>query len=336
MSQMNAYHDLIAKIYNEGVDIKNKRTGEVCRTIVGATLRFDLTKGFPVLTTRKSPVRSGVGELLGFFRGYTNAQDFASMGCKFWFGNANETKSWLDNPFRKGQDDLGDIYSKIWTDKEVFKTLVTSDPMFDAKEKHLTDNGYVLVDSFYSTNVDVFGKYETQYLYKRNINQLEEVVRKILRDPSDRRIIIDGWDQSYEHTQSLPVCHMTYQFIPNSQDNTLSVVMTMRSADVWLGVPNNVVTTSLMLSIVARLTGYTPREVVIVMNNAHLYENSLKACETLLKREHYPDPTLVLSDNIKRITSEEEIVGCFNRIEPEDIVFEGYQYHEAIQVEMVA
>lgn len=335
MTQMKQYHDLLQRILNEGIDVYNKRTGTICKTIIGCYLEFDMGKGFPALTTRKLAFKGMVGELLGFFRGYTNAQDFRNLSCQFWNSNANETKTWLNNPFRKGEDDLGDIYSKMWTDTETYKIILDTEEN-ESKVRYLESKGYKYIESFYTTDEKMFGERGTYLLLKKNINQLEEVVRKIMTDPSDRRIILNGWDLSYSDTQALPACHVLYTFIPIEDTKTLNVVMFLRSMDFYLGTPMNIASTALLLSIVARLTGYTAGKVIIQGANAHLYENSFEVTKELLTREHFESPRLVLSDNIKSIESLEEIKGCFTRVNPEDINIEGYQSHGVLTVPMVA
>jgi len=110
---MQQYLDLVREVLDTGTWQMN-RTGIRTKFIPGAMLRFDLTKGFPVVTTRKAPVKSSIAEMIGFLRGYTNAADFRDLGCKFWDGNANANKAWLASKYRQGTDDLGQIYGHFW------------------------------------------------------------------------------------------------------------------------------------------------------------------------------------------------------------------------------
>ena len=329
MSQMKQYHDLIENILLNGKDILNTRTGSICKTIIGCQMTFDMSEGFPALTTRKLPFKSIRGELLGFFRGYTSAADFRALGCKFWDGNANETKAWLDNFYRKGQDDCGNIYGKQWTNWEVIRISESEE-----ESKYLSKEGSeweFLGSTDYNhpngSGLDIYRKY---------INQLENVVRTIITNPSDRRLIVSGWNIGEFDRMSLPPCHVQYNFIPLEQDKTISVVMTIRSMDGFLGTPANIASTAIFLAVVGRLTGYTPDKVIIQDANAHLYENSFEVAKELLTREHYPAPKLVLSDNIKEIKNLEDIKGCFSRIEPEDITLENYSSHSVLTVPMIA
>ena len=111
---MKAYLDVSKRILEEGVMVENQRTGVGCLTIINVSMRYDLTGDkIPLVTTRKAPWKLAIAELLGYIRGYTNAQDFADLGAKSWFANANENKAWLANPNRKGENDCGYIYGAV-------------------------------------------------------------------------------------------------------------------------------------------------------------------------------------------------------------------------------
>ena len=108
---MQQYLDLCQRVLDEGTWIENQRTGKKCLTIIDASLEYDVKNNkFPLITTRKSFWKSAIAELLGYLRGYDNAAQFRSLGCKTWDANANKTQAWLENPNRKGEDDMGRIY----------------------------------------------------------------------------------------------------------------------------------------------------------------------------------------------------------------------------------
>lgn len=331
---MEQYHRLLSRILRTGKKQFNKRTGAECRVLTGEQLKFNLVDGFPALTTRKLPVKSAIAELLGFFRGYTSAKDFRELGCKFWDQNANETKAWLENPIRLGTDDVGEIYGAIWNNWETFK-FIKDDKDNNAKISHLLEKDWMYISDNWIDHPDI-GEAGIYTILLKKINQLEEVVRKIMTDPSDRRIIVSAWNPGLIDFQSLPACHLDYRFIPFEDDKVMDLVMTMRSADSFLGVPSNIVTTAVFLHVVCVLTGYTPGTVTIQMANAHLYENSFEAVETLLKREHRELPALEISENIRPLKSLEEIPGCFTRIKPEDFILHDYNPHDPIAVKMMA
>lgn len=173
-------------------------------------------------------------------------------------------------------------------------------------------------------------------LMERSINQLENALRTIITNPSDRRTIVSGWNPAEFDQMALPPCHMDYRFVAFENTKTLHVVMTIRSWDLFLGASFNIASTALFLSIMARLAGYTPGMVTIQATNAHIYEDHFEQVKELLTREHFAAPQLVLSDRIKPIANLDEIAGVFTRIEPSDIALEGYQSHAAIKAPMAA
>jgi thymidylate synthase len=105
------YLDLCQRIVDEGHWIENERTGKRCLTVINADLTYNVSDNeFPLVTTRKSYWKSAIAELIGYLRGYSNAADFRKLGTKTWDANANENTAWLNNPYRKGEDDMGRVY----------------------------------------------------------------------------------------------------------------------------------------------------------------------------------------------------------------------------------
>lgn len=108
---MKQYLDLCQRIIDEGQWVENKRTGVRCLTIINADLEYDVANNqFPLITTRKSFYKAAIAELLGYLRGYSSAAQFRDIGCNTWNANANENQAWLNNPNRKGEDDMGRVY----------------------------------------------------------------------------------------------------------------------------------------------------------------------------------------------------------------------------------
>ena len=325
---MENYHQLLRLTMEQGVDQYNTRTNKLCRALVGHQVQYDLRQGFPALTTRKLPFKNIVGELLGFFRGVTSAADFRALGCHFWDINANETPAWLASPYRRGHDDLSRIYGKQWT--EWMDRRIVDAP---AERDRLLGLGYQV--RMCAEDVSEEGK-KTEWLMQRTINQLENALTKLLTDPSDRRVIVSGWNVAELDMMALPPCHMDYRFVAFENPRVLNLVMTIRSWDLFLGAPANIAATSIFLAIMARLAGFEPGVVTIQATNAHIYEDDFDQVRELLAREHLDAPKLILSDNIKRIERLEDVAGAFTRIEPTDITLEGYESHAAIKAPMAA
>ncbi|MBB1279390.1 thymidylate synthase [Pseudoalteromonas sp. SR43-6] len=108
---MKQYLELCQRIVDEGQWVENKRTGTRCLTVINADLEYDVANNqFPMITTRKSYYKAAIAELLGYLRGYDSAAQFREIGCKTWDANANDNNAWLNNPNRKGEDDMGRVY----------------------------------------------------------------------------------------------------------------------------------------------------------------------------------------------------------------------------------
>ena len=324
---MDNYHALLEKIMTKGRDQVNARTGIVCRTLVGEDLRYDLRKGFPAITTKKLAFRASTGEMMGFFRGYDNAADFEKLKCGVWNADANVTPAWLNSPYRRGHNDLGSVYGVQWTrwkDRHVVDS--------EHELSRLLGEGYRLVMQGFEESGSKL------WLVQREINQLENALTKLLTDPTDRRIIISGWNVAELDMMALMPCHIDYRFVclegdtPEAPRN-LSLVFTMRSLDTFLGAPFNLCGAAFFLEVMARLSGCVAHELVLQITNAHIYSNHFDQVREQLSREHYPAPKLVLSDRVRKVGLN-EVRGAFERIEPEDVSLSGYMHHDAIKAPM--
>ncbi|MEZ8093255.1 thymidylate synthase [Photobacterium swingsii] len=148
---MKQYLDLCQRIVDEGVWIENERTNKRCLTVVNADLTFDVANNeFPLITTRKSFWKSAIAELIGYLRGYDNAADFRALGTKTWDMNANENQAWLNNPHRKGHDDMGRVYGvqgRSWQ-KPDGTTIDQLRKIVDNLSKGIDDRGEIM--TFYN------------------------------------------------------------------------------------------------------------------------------------------------------------------------------------------
>lgn len=156
------------------------------------------------------------------------------------------------------------------------------------------------------------------------VDQLATVIEKIKTAPADRRLVVSAWNPGELDQMALPPCHMLFQFFPNTKDKTLSLHMVQRSCDMFLGVPFNIASYALLLAMVAQVTGYTPGECILTLNDAHIYHDHFDAVAEQLSREPLPLPTLWLNSDVKDI-------GQFTM---EDIRLDHYQSHPAIKAKM--
>jgi thymidylate synthase len=148
---MRQYEDLCQRIIDEGEWVDNERTDKRCLTLINADLEYDVENNeFPLVTTRKSFYKAAIAELLGYLRGYDNAADFRAIGCNTWNANANENQAWLNNPHRKGEDDMGRVYGvqgRAWQRSDG-STLDQLQKIVDDLSRGVDDRGEIL--TFYN------------------------------------------------------------------------------------------------------------------------------------------------------------------------------------------
>ena len=321
---MKQYLDLVRDVIENGT-LQENRTGVRTISLPGAMLRFDLQKGFPAITTRRLAFKSAIGEMVGFLRGVKNAAQFRELGCKVWDQNANENAQWLANPFRQGHDDLGEIYGVQWRQWPAYKRIPLSNP---AAIELAQSQGFARIAES-EEDGEAF-----VVLYKA-IDQIRQCVDTIIKDPGSRRILFHGWNCAQLDEMALPPCHLLYQFHPNVETKEISLTLYIRSNDLGLGTPFNLTEGAALLSLVGRLTGYTPRWFTYFIGDAHVYENHLDMLNEQMRREPLAAPKLVISDRVPEFAK----TGVYEpewleKIEPSDFSLEGYEHHPPLTAPM--
>ena len=239
---MKAYLDLLREVRDHGVE-RRDRTGTGTLSLFGRHLRFDLTQGFPAVTTKFLHFRSIINELLWFLRGDTNVAWLHEHGVSIW-------DEWADE-----DGELGPIYGYQWR----------SWPAPDG----------------------------------RHIDQISRVVEGIRNNPESRRHLVSAWNVSELDRMALPPCHALFQFYVAR--GRLSCQLYMRSADLFLGVPFNIASYSLLTMMIAQVCDLEPGEFVLSLGDAHLYLNHLEQVETQLSREPYPLPSMRLDPEVESL-----------------------------------
>lgn len=294
------YLRICRSVLYDGTSQFNERTNINCLMYHGDMMQFDLSSGkFPLLTTKQIYTRQMVAELLGFIRGVDNAKDFRELGCNFWNANANESKHWLENPNRIGEDDLGRIYGvqcRAWRK-----------PVYGAEK--------------FDDDAIQLGSEANGAAYKE-IDQLKNIVDKLSNGIDDRRLIVSHWNPGELQLMALPPCHLLYQF--GIRNGHLDLSMYQRSCDVPLGIPMNIASYALMIHLVAQITGLKPGVFTHFMHNIHIYQNQIAGIKEQLRRTPYDSPTVWINPKIKSLEDLETWVTT------DDIRFENYQYHPAI------
>ena len=286
---MRTYLSLMEEVLHNGTQQAN-RTGVDAVSIAGAMLKFDLADGFPAVTTKKLAFRAVAAELIGFLRGYDSAADFRALGCKIWDQNANDNPQWVNNPTRKGTDDLGRIYGVQW--------------------RHWRGAA------------------------GQEVDQVRNALDAIQNRPTDRRIIITAWKPDELDQMALPPCHVLYQFLVNAERRELNLCMYQRSCDLFLGVPFNIASSALLLSLMARLTGYQPRYFTHFLADAHIYVNHFDQVKEQLGRSPFALPKLKINERVPIYDGGPLDPGCIDRVQPDDFSLLHYDHHGPLKAPM--
>ena len=295
---MIQYHNLMKFILDNGVE-KMDRTGVGTRSIFGYQMRFNLSDGFPLLTTKRVHFKSILHELLWFIRGDTNIRYLVSNGVNIW--NDWPYQNWLKET---GQNVKYQTYSPEW--RANMKEFV---------EKIKED------DEFASKYGDLGPVYGRQWRNFGGVDQLAQLIDDLNNNAHSRRLIVSAWnpeDIPVMVKSGLPPCHTLFQFYV--ADGKLSCQLYQRSADVFLGVPFNIASYALLTFMIAKVTGFEPGDFVHTFGDAHLYLNHFDQVNEQLSRESYPLPNLIIND---------EVATLFDFLY-EDFELRNYQHHPAI------
>ncbi|HPA86712.1 MAG TPA: thymidylate synthase [Bacteroidales bacterium] len=262
---MKQYLELLDHVLKNGTR-KTDRTGTGTISVFGYQMRFDLEKGFPLMTTKKLHLKSILHELLWFISGETNIKYLTDNGVRIW----NE---WAD-----ADGNLGPVYGSQWR----------SWPAADG----------------------------------RKIDQLSGVIEALRKSPDSRRHIVSAWNVGEIEKMALPPCHILFQFYVAG--GRLSCQLYQRSCDIFLGVPFNIASYSLLTMMVAQVTGYRPGEFIHTLGDAHIYLNHVEQVKLQLTREPYKLPRITINRDVKEITG----------FRYDDFTLSDYQAHPHIKGEI--
>ncbi|MBE6454474.1 MAG: thymidylate synthase [Alphaproteobacteria bacterium] len=237
---MKQYLDILRDIMENGQDADN-RTGIYARKVFGRQMRFDLSKGFPLVTTKKTYLRAIIHELIWLISGNTNIKYLHDNNVTIW-------DEWADK-----NGDLGPVYGHQWR-------------------------------NFNSQGID----------------QIKDVIERIKKNPQDRRLIVTAWNPAQIDQMALPPCHCFFQF-DVTPDGKLNCMLYQRSCDMFLGVPFNIASYSLLTMMIAQVCGLQPGEFVHTLGNAHIYSNHFEQVKLQLSRAPYPLPTMKINPEVKDI-----------------------------------
>lgn len=267
---MKQYLDFLKHILEHGKK-KSDRTGTGTISTFGYQTRYDLSEGFPLLTTKKVFLKGIIHELLWFIKGDTNIRYLVQNDVKIW-------NDWPYQKYTKSSEYKGEtmeeFVEKIKNDDEFALKWGELGPVYGHEWRH----------------------FEGQDTY---VDQLAWVINEIKTNPDSRRLIVNSWHAAYIDKMALPPCHMSFQFYVN--DGKLSCQLYQRSADAFLGVPFNIASYALLTLMICKVCNLEPGEFIHTFGDCHIYLNHLEQVNLQLTRIPRKLPKLVIKRDVKNI-----------------------------------
>lgn len=299
------YLNLIKDILDNGVKQEDLGTGAITYSVFGRQIRFDLSRGFPLLTTKKIFWKGVLYELYWFLSGQSN--------IKFLLDN--NVHIWDDYPYK--------IYRELMEKGEA--PQLTMDEFI---KKIAEDDNYA---KKYGELKHIYGEMWRRWPAKdgRSIDQVQWVINELRKDPDAHNALVNSWNPEYlyqmakpEQASRFPICHNMYQC--NVKNGKLSLHLYQRTADIFLGVPFNIASYALLTMILAKVTGNQPGEFIHTFGDVHIYNNHIEQAKEQLTREPKPFPTLIIDPSVKEIDD----------FKPEHAKLENYEAHPPIKAEL--
>ncbi len=300
------YLDLLKDILENGTLKHDHNTGTGLVSVFGRQMRFDLSKGFPLLTTKKVPFNSILHELYWFMSGQTNIKYLVD----------HKVPIWNDYPYK--------IYKK-----KVEKGELADMTLEEFVEKIKTDDEFA---KQHGELPHIYGEQWRAWTASddgRPIDQLAWVIETLKNYPERKHAVLSAWNPTFLYSMakkgealSFPLCHILFHF--NVQGNKLSCQLYQRSADMFLGVPFNIASYSALTIIIAKICGYEPGEFVHTFGDAHIYEDHMDQVKEQLQREPMQFCKLEVSDEVKDLDS----------FRPEMVKIVDYVSHDVLKAKM--
>ena len=317
------YLNLLQDILDNGVDkpVFNN-PGVTIRSVFGRQIRFDLSKGFPLLTTKKVFLKGIIYELLWFIQGSSNIKYLVDNNVHIW-------DEWAYQRFVKAQSQKSKVKSQKHNSKVKSEDKIFTQEEFIQRLKELSSD-----DPFVVKWGDIGNVYGVQWRkWKtsdgRFIDQLGWAINELKTTPFRKSIVVSAWNPEFIYemalpgkSMALPPCHSLYQF--NVTEGRLSLQLYQRSADTFLGVPFNIASYSLFTMMIAQVVGLKPGEFVHTFGDVHIYSNHFDQVKEQLKRDPRPFPTMKINPEVKNIDD----------FKYEDFILEGYDPHPPIKGEV--
>jgi thymidylate synthase len=299
------YLDLLKEVLKRGVKNVDRGTGAVSYSIFGYQCRYDLSKGFPLLTTKKVYWKGVLHELYWFIKGDSNIKYLVDQNVHIWD----------DYPYKMYKKKMENENLESLS-KDEFIQKIKDDKSFAKK---------------YGNLPRIYGEMWRRWPTRsgRTIDQLKWVIEELREDKYARNAIVTSWNPEYLYTMAeyedasrFPICHNMYQI--SIKDRKLNLQLYQRSADLFLGVPFNIASYALLTIILSKILGYKPGEFIHTFGDAHIYKNHLEQVKEELKRKPRPFPKVKIEGKLKDIDD----------FRPEHVILTDYNPYPSLKGEL--
>jgi len=300
------YLNLLQEVLDTGERKVDRGTDIVLYSLFGRQTRYDLSKGFPLLTTKRVYWKGVLQELYWFMSGQTNIKYLID----------NNVHIWDDYPYKMYAKKAEEGKAETLT-KEDFVKRIAEDKAFAKK---------------YGNLPRIYGEMWRHWPTRtkgRTVDQLKWALQEMKDDPDAKNLIVTSWNPEYLYTMAtlkdasrFPICHNMYQF--SNRNGKLSLQLYQRSADLFLGVPFNIASYALLTIILAKISGLEPGEFIHTFGDVHIYENHIEQVKEQLKRKPRPFPTLSIDPSVKTLED----------FRPEHVTLEGYDPYPMLKAEL--
>ena len=338
------YKELLDHILHFGIE-KQDRTGTGTKSIFGWQIRHNMKEGFPLITTKKMAWKVMVTELLWFLRGDTNIKFLVDNGCHVWDGDAYKNYlNWVGPRFQPITKE--EFIDKIKTDNEFAKKWGELGPIYGKQWRDWSGKNDVKL----TEERDEFGYLKFISVHTPGIDQISKLINELKTNPDSRRLMVSAWNVGELDQMILPPCHYGFQiytrelsleekiqwvmknrdielnnliiteeaFSDRTPKRAISLMWNQRSVDTFLGLPFNIASYGLLLTMIADEVNMVPDQLIGNLGDVHLYKDHIEQAKEQIGRTPYELPTVHVRDGIESSM-------------PNDIILENYQSHPSIK-----
>jgi len=306
------YQELVKTILDYGIS-KGDRTGTGTKSIFGYTIRHNMKEGFPLLTTKKMAIKALMTELKWFLKGDTNIKYLVENNCNIWNGDAYRHYQFM-NALATDIDfiPMDEFVDKIKTDDEFCEMYGELGPVYGKQWRKWDKYDHQLIDKESFPNV------------KSSVDQIANLIEQLKTNPDSRRLMVNAWNVGELDQMVLPPCHYGFQCYVRD-GKYLSLMWNQRSVDTFLGLPFNIASYGLLLTILAKEVNMVPDQLIGNLGDTHLYLNHIEQAKEQIGREPFELPTLNPFPTYEgsRPSIESYVVS--------DFTLKDYQSHETIK-----